>query len=317
MISMLAMQAMSQEEYLKLSLKRGEAVEINVKDIKDISFVEDTKEPELEGEWFNKTESAYEVLTFCDDGTVDHFTYYFSYKMGLPPENGVYKVNNSVLGIYLPSLGINYYPVVRFTDSCMTLRINDKNYDYYKIEKTYNMQVGDDDLSLGGIDDVVVFVDNDIVGLKDNKIKALRAGTGYVLVENIKQNTIKAYKIKVDTKGNVSFDLSNYFGKSREEIETLFGDPNQKTYSMFIYEGGSFYRLSFDFYGNQVNGVTVMFDNDNDYLSFLKVISDKYVLVEGTASSTERVYGNRDTKESSSVLIWVYDSIMMINYGSF
>ena len=95
---LLSLHVMAQEEKLRLEFTVGSPMEFNVKDIKDISFVEDDNPLDILGDWFcyNEEGQAFESYDFHEDGTLGYFYYYISQKSG-GTLNGIFEFQDELM----------------------------------------------------------------------------------------------------------------------------------------------------------------------------------------------------------------------------
>ena len=303
----------AQEEKLRLTFTESvvSPTEFNLSEIKDVSFVNETETFNIEGEWFNFEESAFESFKFSEDGLVDYNYYYLSYDRG-GKSYGNYLVQWDVVCFNIPVFDrIQYIPMVNHSKNHFTLRIGNKNSVYYKIQKTYNMNTYDTPIEIGNKGDVVTYVDNVVVGLEDGKIKALQQGQGYALVQDSLLGTTVAYRIDVQYKANPSnpiIDWTQYFNKTRDEVVSEFGTPTEVKNEYYSYNKGynpEIKNLIFYFKESHdaVSLVSFAFRGIDEFRTYKSEIESKYIKLK--QSNFDTVYGDTDDEKTSSVLITI------------
>ena len=318
---MVALRVTAQEEKLRMTFNLDvmSPVEVNVNDIREICFVTGENTLDVEGEWFDYEEGIFQSLKFSEDGTVEHYYYLTDYNIG-DKENGKYWYEYDVFGIGLPTWGGRLYiPVVNHTQDSFTWRYNNNNLTYYKIKEIYEMNVGDDPISIGKGNDVVTYTDNVFVGVEDGKIKALQPGSGFVLVKDAKMNTTTAYRINIGQSDNiVKWPL--YFGKTKDEIISEFGPSYRESSGSITYTGSAesickYTGFSFDNNTEKVNVVSITFNKYEDLQKYYYYISENYVLFDPVSTTTRKTYYDSDKITTSSVMIIIDTSWMTIGYS--
>lgn len=313
---MIALQAVAQEEKLRVSFRLDEMpnVGLNVNDIKEISFMEEEMPLNIEGEWFDIEDDVFQSLIFYEDGTIKHYYYY----TGLPlcnTESGKYWFQYDVLGISLQLWGNQYLPIVNYTENSFTWRYFDQNFTYYRVMNVYEMEIDDEPISIGNDGDIITYVDNVFIGLENGKVKAMNAGTGFVLVEDTKQNICYAVRIEVKEPFNV-IDWAQYFRKPKKEIVKEFGDSYKEDADWITYIGETTSTLKFigfsfyDITGN-VKDISITFNKYEDFQAYYDYINSKYILSEKESSSTRKIYYDTEVYSKSSTIKIVIDTIWM------
>ena len=320
LIFVMTIKVMAHEDKLRITLNEGNPVEINATDIQDISFVEDETPLDIVGEWFCEAESlgVYESFEFHDDGFVNYFYYYINYHSG-GTLTGTYSFEDYLLKIKLPSIALQKFPIIDHSDTHYTVLSAGSRFNYYKVQKTYYMTT-DDLISIGNEGDVITYVDNQFIGLEDDRIKPKKAGTGYALVRDVQLNTIVAYKVIVENSNKIKVtDWTEYFLRDKTEIVNEFGTPteiredNQLQVTSYVYEeySPSVYRLMFNFDNatEKVRHVSVNLRTESYFEKYHNDIKSKYVYHEDLSTPTELVYYDTDDKYTASLMINVfYDS---------
>lgn len=319
----LSMQVMAQEEKLHLTFNVGDPMNFNVNDIKDITFVEDSNPMDIIGEWFNEAVEeygTYESFEFRDDGTLTYCPYYLNYHDGytLP---GYYLFEDYMLTMQIGGIGTFSRSVTSHSSTSFVITASGANSTYYKVQGVYKMKTDDEPINIGGENDIVTFVDNEHVGLDNNKIKALKAGAGYALVKDSKLNTTVAYRIDVEL---VLHDWTQYFKKTKEEITSVFGEPytEQSTETMDVYiyfsddPAFSILYFCFDKESGKMNRFQGVFSDENAMEAYKKGIENKYLYQEDISTKTVSYYYDTEDPSSLSTAIAIQSSLsnMTINY---
>ena len=321
---LLSLHVMAQEEKLRLEFTVGSPMEFNVKDIKDISFVEDDNPLDILGEWFcyNEEGQAFESYDFHEDGTLGYFYYYISQKSG-GTLNGIFEFQDDMLAMRLAGVTL-FYPITAHSENSFVITSNDKSYTYYRIQKGYNMKTSDAPITIGNEGDVVIFVDNSVVGLENGKIKALQKGTGYALVEDASLNTIVAYRINVGYAPGSVVDWTQFFKKTKDEIVAAFGEPDGSRVDDSLGELVGYTKG----YSPEISQLTFVFDKETGGLYMIQAvfrgvdevntydneIAKKYIRQDSGDDDKKQYYDSEDVL-SRKVAIYVQKtSPIYINY---
>ena len=314
LICLTAIPAIAQDQRLRMTYRLNVLApdEMNLSDIKDISFVE-TEPLELVGEWFNVDDAAFESFTFSEGGLLDYY-YFIKAANDGGSAKGNYQFVYDVLGLRVPTVfsSIQYHPIVSHSETSFTLRSGGRNYIYYKILHSYDMSTYGSPIVIGNEDDEVSYVDNTVIGLVNGKITALRQGQGYALLKDKQRNTTVAYRVNVKYQpdSNGPIDWTNYFKKSKEEIIAEFGTPD-KTETSMGYETLSYSKgynpeiklLSFRFEEgvDAARQVSAMFYGQDEFETYKKVIESKYI--KQKVDTYETYYGDTADESTSNVMI--------------
>lgn len=321
-VLLLCLQTQAQEEKLRISLKNGNPVELDVYDFKDITFIEDTSPLDIEGEWFNEeieTSGTYETFDFREDGSLLYCPYFVNYHEGWEIA-GIYSMEDYTLTMQLSSLGRLTQYITNHSSTSFTTYDSGISAVYYRIQKEYHMTTEDEPISIGNEGDVVTFVDNEFVGLEGNRIKPLREGTGYALVNDVNKNATVAYKINIAYQASPIIDWTCYFKKTRDEIIGEFGTPDTTQDNTAFYTSGynsdiSQLLFSFDKASEKVIQVSVVPSSSKAYDAYLSEISGKYIKNEEQSSATvQRFYDNHDASDSSVAITLYTAPTMLIIY---
>lgn len=323
-LCLIAVQAMAQEEKLRVNFNSKEfhsseipSVNLNVNDIKEISFVEEHSPLDIEGEWFDDEEDVFQSLTFFEDGSVIHNYYYKNIPL-YGSEKGIYLYQYDIFEIGLQLWGeVLCIPVIRHTENSFTWRYSGKNLTYYKIQKVYKMKIDDAPITIGNDGDLIVYSDNVFVGLKDNRVKALQVGSGFVLVEDAKLHETVAYRIDVE-KNNEIIDWTLYFKKPKEDIVAEFGELFREDSGWITFTGEDksvfkYLAFLFDDTTETVKSVSVTFNQPEDLQAYSDFIDQNYILYESESSSSRKVYYDTEKGIKSSVMIIVDTSTFLMN----
>ena len=295
---------MAQEEKLRLKFTVGSPMELNVNDIKDISFVEDDNPLDILGEWFCyvKESQVFESYEFHEDGTLGYFYYYISQNSG-GTLKGIFEFQDDMLAMRLAGVTL-FYPITSHSETNFVITSNDNSYTYYRIQKVYNMKTPDAPITIGNEDDVVTFVDNSVVGLENGKIKALQKGTGYALVKDAKLNTTVAYRINVEYAPGTVVDWTQYFKMTKDEIVAEFGEPNGVRVDASLGELVGYTEG----YSPEISQLTFVFDKETGGLYMLQAvfrgvdevntydneIAKKYILQGDSDDKNKQYYDSED-----------------------
>lgn len=313
LICLTAIQAIAQDQRLRMTYRLNVLApdELNLSDIKDISFVE-TEPFDLVGEWFNVDDAVFESFTFSEEGLLDYYFYNVANDGGAAKGN--YQFVYDVLGLRVPTVfsQILYHPIVSHSETSFTLRSDGRNNIYYKILHSYDMNTYDSPIVIGNEDDEVSYVDNTVIGLVNGKITALRQGQGYALLKDKERNTTVAYRVNVKYQPdpNGPIDWTNYFKKSKEEIITEFGTPDKTQNSMgfetLSYSKGynpeiKILHFSFKEGVDATMQVSATFRGQDEFQTYKKEIESKYI--KQKVDTYETYYGDTDDESTSTVII--------------
>ncbi len=309
-----AFHAIAQEDNLRITLREGNPVEINTSDVKDITFVGDETPLDIVGEWFCVAENygVFESLDFHEDGSIKYYYYYTNYHLG-GTLTGTYSFEDYILKIKLPGMNVTTMPVVGHSETEFTELTAGSLFVYYKTQKTYYMTIKDSYISIGNPGDVVTYVDNVIIGLENNKIKPIKAGTGYALVMDAQLNTIVAYKVVVQKIPPTPIDWTKYFYKTKEDIATEFGTPDEiiqddNVEDLLYYEySADISHLIFSFKNNtdKVCQIQATFRTESYFQTYENYIKKNFYYNEAESTSEESVYYDTEDPLTATVIISV------------
>lgn len=316
LICLVTIPAIAQDQRLRMTYRLSVLApdELNLKDIKDISFVE-TEPFEIVGEWFNVDEGAFESFTFSEDGLLDYYYFINAANEG-GAAKGDYQFVYDVLGLRVPTVfsQILYHPIVSHSETTFILRSGGRNNIYYKILHSYDMNTYGSPIVVGNEDDEVSYVDNTVIGLINGKITALRQGQGYALIKDKQRNTTVAYRVNVkySPDPNGLIDWTKYFKKSKEEIIAEFGNPDKTQTSMgyetLSYSKGynpeiKFLHFSFKEGVDAAMQVSATFRGQDELETYKKEIESKYV--KQKVNTYETYYGDTGDESTSTVIICI------------
>ncbi len=314
LICAMTVQLMAQEDKLRISLKEGSPLELGASNIKDITFVNDTVPLDIVGEWFCEADSlgTYESLDLHEDGTIKWFYIYTNYQSG-GTLLGTYSFEDYVLKLKFPSMTLIKLAVVDHSNTQFTSFYTGIRGNYYKVQKVYYMTTKDDFISIGNEGDVIIYVDKQFIGLENNKIKPLKAGTGYALVKDAQLNTVVAYKVIVGSSNIQVTDWTKCFKKSINEILNRFGEPNEirvddnLQITAYVYNEYSpaikTLTFSFDNTTEKAINVSINLRTESYFDAYHNYIKGKYVFKESDSTPTEWVYYDTDDRFTASVMI--------------
>lgn len=316
----MAIQVMAQEEKFRLTFENGYPLEFNVNDIKNITFVEDAEPLDIVGkEWFDKDDEAgdFESINLQEDGIVTYYLYNKRYHSG-STYHGTYSYDDYIFKMDLNTVSFHVtMPIVRHSANGFTAIIAGNEYDFFKVQKTYYMLLNDNPIAIGSEGDSVTYVDNELITLKDNKIKPKKAGTGFALVKDSILNTTIAYKVIVDRNNSVTIvDWTKYFNKTKDDIITEFGIPD----TILSDDALGKFQYVYNEYGHDMKRLHFIFDNETETVSqvstdfntygyfekYYTYIQNHYLLHEDECTSTELVYYDTEDWMTASVKIVLF-----------
>lgn len=188
---------MSQEK-MSIVMKDGTSIYFDIRAIQDIDFY--THVPisvdDIVGEWISPYPGTNDLdcYEFIPDGAMKYRS--FNYNSQLSYENdGTYSISSdNILTMFL--LGTSLTDKII---SCTGEELILSSSTYYKVQKSYSLSTESEPISIENEGDVIKYVDGCFVDLEDNKIKPIKAGCGYAIVEDAVTKTLKAYKIIVNS----------------------------------------------------------------------------------------------------------------------
>ena len=297
-------QAIAQKEKLQVEFGLGSPLKFNVEDIKDITFLTEQNPLDLVGEWFSEAMEEfriYESITFKENGTLTYCPYYVNYHSGYElPGRWLFQDNVLVESISAFE-GILTYHITSHSETQFVMTNSGSNTIYYKVQGTYQIKTTDAPISICGENDIVTFVDNEIIALDGDKIKGLKGGTGYALVKDASRNAIVAYRVEVENVTSIT-DWTQYLKKNNDEIIATFGEPDdsQSTettdYLMYYAPNPSFQYLLFgiDKQKGAVTSIQGVFINSGEFEIYRQEINKQYILWTDQSSETKEYYYNSD-----------------------
>lgn len=314
LVCMLSMQILAQEEKLRLTFDVGDPVELNVSEIKELDFIEEQSSFDVVGEWFTRSDEDYETFEFHDDGNLHYSLYSNAQGNLLSGIEGIYTYHDGVLEITLGKEGEKmYWHVTAHSQNHFTRTTSSgKNVIFYKVQDNYNMTTVDAPIVVGNPGDEVVFIDNFVCTLEDNKIKSLQQGKGYVLVNDSQLNTIVAYRINVEYKAGEVIDFTKYFKKTKDEIIAEFGTPDATQVSgnmdLLGYTNGFNAEISrltfvFDVETGLLYQIQPVFRGPEENDVYKEYIKERYI--PNTELSDTNSDSYLDTDDISTAKVWI------------
>lgn len=311
------------QEKMRITMNDGTPLEFNIRFIDEMTFY--TPQPvNIIGEWVNYSDEmggTIQCFGFKEDGTVVYKMFYSKYQIS-SEYTGTYSLNNKVVELKILgsiiSLSIDSYTENDF--------YSNGSGTYYRVqEPVYSMNTADTPISIGNEGDIVKYVDGCIVVLEDNKIKALKEGMGYALVEEAESGAIKAYSIEVNPSIDEYINFTQYFKKTINQIENTLGEKHQTnlekhtiTYTNF---SSSILSVTFTFSDNmeskptsEVISVSLFFYDENKMQSYSDSIANNYILDSGASTDTRKTYYDADNSSTASVKIVINTTLSMITY---
>ena len=146
----------------------------------------------------------------------------------------------------------------------------------------------------------------------DNKIKALKSGTGYALVKDAERDAVVAYKISVHYQPGATIDWTMYFKKSVDEIVAEFGTPDMTDTSYgtttYTYQEGynteiGMLLISFDESTQKVCQVMAVCNDYYGYELYYSEIKKKYIEIADMGSPSEKYYSDTGDLYNASVVV--------------
>lgn len=312
LICLTSLQITAQEEKLSLKFLVGTPIEIPVGGVKEISFYEADTTLDIIGEWLNVDEESatIESFDFHLDGLFD---YYVILPTGDMSAVGNYEFSNDVLSFTLAGSSFAN-PVVGFSGTNFTIYSAGSSSVYYKVQNTYDIATTDEPISIGNEGDRIIYVDNTFVGVVDNKVKALKSGTGYALVKDAKRDAIVAYKISVRYMPGVTVDWTKYFKKSVDEINAEFGTPDKIETSngiiTYTYQGNynaeiGMLFISFDESTQKVCQIMAVCNGYDGFNTYYSDIKNKYIEIADMGNASQKYYSDTGDLVNASVVVSV------------
>jgi hypothetical protein len=304
----IGLQALAQEK-MRISLNDGTYMDYDARIVKSLTVVTPTP-LDLIGDWVSVSGTTMASYSFKEDNacSMHQFnmttSYHIGYDLTYTYEND--EINFFLYGTNALRISVQSNTEAEFVSSTGAI--------HYKVQGTYSMAISDEPISIGNTDDVIKYADNYFVAVEDNKIKALKDGSGYVLVEDTKSKETKAYKIEVDA-GPLPdpIDWTQYFKKSKDEIIELFGSgtvgTDKTTYTISDYNiaiSSVVFTFSDDW--SKVTGIQVKFYDADKMQNYIEYIAANYILASGTK------YYDTDSISTASVCINVVEYLKYIQY---
>lgn len=308
----IGLQALAQEK-MRITLNDGTYMDYDARIVKTLSVFTPTP-LNLIGDWVSVSGTTMTSYSFKEDNTCSMHqfnmttSYHIVYDLTYTYEND--EINFSLYGTNALRISVQSNTETEFVSSTGAI--------HYKVQGTYSMAISDNPINIGNTDDVIKNVDNYFVAVEDNKIKALKDGNGYVLVEDAKTKETKAYKIEVDA-GPLPdpIDWTQYFKKSKEEIIAIFGTgtdgTDKPTYTISNYNiaiSSVIFTFSEDW--SKVTGIQVKFYDADKMQNYCDYIDEKYIL--NSSTSTSKRYYDAESISTASVSITVSTLLKYIQY---
>lgn len=322
LICMIAIQVFGQEEKLNLSFDVGSPLGIDLKDICDITFVEDTEPLDISGsEWFYKSAIGnMEWYYFHNDGTIEGHLYQKDSHKEANTQFGTYSLEDYVIKIRTDAISQDWH-VVRHSKDMFTL-LSTRETDMYKVQQTYYITTKDNSISIGNEGDIITWVDEEMITMIDNKIKPLKGGVGFALVKDAMTNRTLAYKVVVSSPNITIIDWTSYFDKSVDEINVEFGNPDNISIDDFTKRIHYSYKnycpeilnlyFTFNEESRKVFFISPHFSSYSYLETYENYIKDHYFFYEDESTNEEKMYYDTDNRGTASISIKVISST---NYG--
>lgn len=306
------LQTLAQEK-MRITLNDGTYMDFDVRLVKTLNVHIPTP-LSITGEWVTVSDDIMNAYSFNEDSTCcfNSFNMSTSYHFSLDytyatKDRDIILYSNGEVSVRIP-----------ITNNKEMELVSSTGLTYYKVQATYDIVVGEEPITIGNDGDVIKYTDNYFITTEDNKIKALKEGSGFALVEEAKTGKTVAYRIDVAT-GTLPavVDWTNYFGMSKAEVIAAFD---------YIYEGADKPTLTVNEYNAAISAVIFTFTNDWSSISKISVyfndskkmqnycdyIEENYVLVNNGDSF--RTYRDTADAKSASVSIMIMSDISTITY---
>ena len=322
MTCLFCLQATAQEK-MRITMNDGTTMDFNIRFIDEMTFYT-PKSFNVVGEWVSysdQMDGTIYCMDFKEDGTMLYKRFYTKYHVS-NENTGTYSLNNKVIELNILGSVINM-SIDSYTENDF---FSNGNGTFYRVmEPIYNMKTTDDPISIGNDGDVIKYVDGCFVGLEDNKIKPLKEGKGYALVEAAESGDMKAYSIEVKPINGGDYDFTQHFKKTLTQIESVFGENHMTdkekhtaTYSNF---SSSIFYVVFTFSDNmeskptsEVISVLLNFYDEEKMQSYSEHIANTYILDSSASTDTRKTYYDAENAENASVKITVSTETNVITY---
>ena len=319
---LLGLQATAQEK-MRITMNDGTQMDFNVRFIDEMTFY--TPQPfNIVGEWVSYSDQmsgTIQCLEFKEDGTMVYKTFYTKYQMS-NESTGTYSLNNKTIELSIYGSIVNI-SIDNYTENDF---FSNANGNFYRVrEPLYDMNTTDEPITIGNDGDIIKYVDNCFVGLENNKIKPLKEGKGYALVEDAESADLKAYSIGVHYGDESPRDFTQYFKQTIGQIESVFGEVHQTnneshriTYTKF---SSSIYYVAFSFSddmeknpASEVISVSLYFYDAEKMQPYSEHIANTYTLDSGASTDSRKTYYDSSNAETASVKITVSSTTNVITY---
>lgn len=207
-LSLFTMSAKSQNT-MRVHYNNGTEQDIPIADVDSVTFVNKaTLDGGKKGEvslyaswlWGNKEAGYYELLTFNDDYAYKGYDNYYTFGFDTMTY-GWFTWHGNMLTLQSNGFGYrrmyNWF-ITGLADNALSVMTRNGAYTYYKLQPEV-IYVPVSKYYEGFIEGVtIVFADGVIVKTEENALQGLSPGTTYVLIKNVAENKILAYKVIVE-----------------------------------------------------------------------------------------------------------------------
>ena len=268
----------------------------------------------ITGEWVTVSDDIMNAYSFNEDSTccLNSFNMSTSYHFSLDytyatKDRDIILYSNGEVSVRIP-----------ITNNTEMELVSSTGLTYYKVQATYDIVVGEEPITIGNDGDVIKYTENYFITTEDNKIKALKEGSGFALVEDAKTGKTVAYRIDVSA-GTLPavVDWTKYFAMTKAEVIAAFD---------YIYEGSDKPTLTINGYNDAISDVVFTFTDDwsrvidvslyfydsEKMQNYCEYIEENYVLVNNDDSC--RTYRDASDAESASVSIMIIPNLNNISY---
>ena len=305
----------SAQEKFRITFKDGTVQDFSVSRIKDVTCIEE-KEHSIIGEWvsINQSNGGFDVYSLNEDGTCSWRTCSGSSDYTF---DGTFNYSNGVLTLIIYGMEMPY-EISWNNDYCFNI----ESQAFYSMSSEITVPKGEEPVSIGNPNDVVIAVDNVFVGLQDNKIYGRKNGIGYALVQDVEKNQVLSCKVTVVASSDIqATHFDEWLKKSATNILTEFGEKNTRL------EKDGYYTLGYTFYSdeisslifyvdnetNQVYKITVSFNTAEYMTPYVNDIAARFIYDETSTESRMKYYDNAN-KSQRTISITISTSSNMITY---
>lgn len=314
----IGLQASAQEKF-RVSFDDGTIQDFPVSWIQNIACLVE-KEHNVVGDWVSIDPNNGKYHNFSLEENGNGTWNYTNDRNGITSEPVTYKYDKEVLtitrqGIELP------YSVSWKSDYCFEITNGTFVNPFYHVYDKAETRMGEDPISIGSEGSEILYVDNNFIGMKDNKIYAKKMGTGYAIVQDKNLQEPVAYRVKVTHGTIVPIHFEEYFKKSEQEIANLFGNPfyqsesNDKYVKTYLVnQEVSMLIVSFSKEKEVVTSLISHLADEESLHAYTEDIEKRYILLSSLSNNTTKVYCDAEKLSAAKIVIRIYSEDMSIHY---